>query len=665
MLNPSYSKPDSGQVAGTAPSNVLNNPGAFNNQGSNTFDLSYLNPLTARYGEVTPFFHMEGLGRDRILLKSSHDLRSYTLSSPLMTSVIMRKSYFQMPLAGIMPKTWQYIFTNPTKGDDIPDDALSFFNLETLRQNLVSFITSYEAQAGDKFDNIHFKAILVLYLLVSKGSLLDYLGVQYHPYSKPISLDDQTFPYGFDSVIDNMVVNLPPLSISFNVDTWGVEGSNGVVTISVPHNGSLEDKRNFFYSLLEHPDYVSNDTSGSFKQFYDVFKLFLSTYESTYPNDFALDLEVNPFRLAAYQMVCSQFFSNDKVDGIYNSELWLSNMKSLVYSVIPTTTEKSFTLNGVPVFYDVLSNHYLSILSQKDRLVNVNALYFWFNLLSYRRSLRYGDYFTGARPKPLAVGDVNIDVNGSALNSLTVNAVDVNRNLWIQRFLNAANRVGSNLVNYTKGIFGYEPPKDYHQPNYIASESTRIGGNEIDNTSGVAGSDGVTTQGTVNVNLRSSGSDVAFDIYIDNPCIILGLVSFEAVPCYSACIEKIATHKDRYDMFNPYMQHIGDQQILTQEFNSQHKKNMVFGYACRYAEYKYRYSMQHGGFNTNLPSWSFDGRFDSTSINEDVIRSKPADFDKFYKSLQYASLPNYFHFIISFANSVQANRAMQFFPDLT
>lgn len=663
MFNPSYSKPDSGQVAGTAPSNALNNPSAYNNQGSNTFDLSYLNPLTARYGEVTPFFHMEGLGRDRILLKSSHDLRSYTLSSPLMTSVIMRKSYFQMPLAGIMPNTWQYIFTNPTKGDDIPDDVLSFFNLETLRINLVDFIKSSVVNDQTRYDSIYFKAVLLLYLLVSKGSLLDYFGIQYHPYSFTyVDNENFTLPYGIDSLIDDLINVFPEgLSISYNVDSWGVEGSSNVVTLSC--DGSLASKRSLFFAMLEHPDFTSETLDAG--SFVSSFITFITDYETKFSNHFALDLEINPFRLAAYQMVCSQFFSNDKVDGIYNSELWLSNMKSLVYSVIPTSTEKSFTLNGVPVFYDVLSNHYLSILSQKERFVNVNTLYFWFNLLTYRRSLRYGDYFTGARPKPLAVGDVNIDVNGSALNSLTVNAVDVNRNLWIQRFLNAANRVGSNLVNYTKGIFGYEPPKDYHQPNYIASESTRIGGNEIDNTSGVAGADGVTTQGTVNVNLRSSGSDVAFDIFIDNPCIILGLVTFEAVPCYSSCIEKIATHKDRYDMFNPYMQHIGDQQILTQEFNSQHKKNMVFGYACRYAEYKYRYSMQHGGFNTNLPSWSFDGRFDSTSINEDVIRSKPADFDKFYKSLQYSSLPNYFHFIISFANSVQANRAMQFFPDLT
>lgn len=661
MFNPSYSKPDSGQVAGTAPSNVLNNPSAYNNQGSNTFDLSYLNPLTARYGEVTPFFHMEGLGRDRILLKSSHDLRSYTLSSPLMTSVIMRKSYFQMPLAGIMPNTWQYIFTNPTKGDDIPDDALSFFNLETLRTSLSTFVKAYSSVAtdNDTFDNVHFKAFLLLYLLTSKGSLLDYLGIQYHPYSFP---QTSLAPFGIDSFVDSFISALPEgTSINYNVDTWDVEGSSGLVTLSCDE--SLASKRAIFYAMLEHPDFTSS--SVGFKTPGLEIGEFLKSYEQAHINDFALDLQVNPFRLAAYQMVCSQFFSNDKVDGIYNSELWLSNMKSLVYSVIPSSTEKSFTLNGVPVFYDVLSNHYLSIMSQDSRFANPLTLYFWFNLLSYRRSLRYGDYFTGARPKPLAVGDVNIDVNGSALNSLSVNAVDVNRNLWIQRFLNAANRVGSNLVNYTKGIFGYEPPKDYHQPNYIASESTRIGGNEIDNTSGVAGADGVTTQGIVNVNLRSSGSDVAFDIYIDNPCIILGLVSFEAVPCYSSCIEKIATHKDRYDMFNPFMQHIGDQQILTQEFNSQHKKNMVFGYACRYAEYKYRYSMQHGGFNTNLPSWSFDGRFDSTSINEDVIRSKPADFDKFYKSLQYASMPNYFHFIISFANSVQANRAMQFFPDLT
>ena len=665
MFNPSYSKPDTGQVAGTAPSNVLNNPSAYNNQGSNTFDLSYLNPLTARYGEITPFFHMEGLGRDRILLKSSHDLRSYTLSSPLMTSVIMRKSYFQMPLAGIMPNTWQYIFTNPTKGDDIPDDALSFFNLETLRTNLSTFVKSYTQvlNENDTFDNVYFKAFLLLYLLTSKGSLLDFLGVQYHPYSKSLGNSGESYPYGLDSMVDGLIASFPSgISINYLVESWGVEGSNGLVTLTT--DDSLESKRALFYAMLEHPDY-SSSSKGVYMILRDGIIGFMSLYEETYSNDFALDLEVNPFRLAAYQMVCSQFFSNDKVDGIYNSELWLSNMKSLVYSVIPSSTEKSFTFNGVPVFYDVLSNHYLSLMCESSRFTNPLTLYFWFNLFSYRRSLRYGDYFTGARPKPLAVGDVNIDVNGSALNSLTVNAVDVNRNLWIQRFLNAANRVCSNLVTYTKGIFGYEPPKDYHQPNYIASESTRIGGNEIDNTSGVAGENGVTTQGTVNVNLRSSGSDVAFDIYIDNPCIILGLVSFEAVPCYTACIEKIATHKDRYDMFNPFMQHIGDQQILTQEFNSQHKKNMVFGYACRYAEYKYRYSMQHGGFNTNLPSWSFDGRFDSTSINEDVIRSKPADFDKFYKSLQYSSMPNYFHFIISFANSVQANRAMQFFPDLT
>lgn len=660
MLNPSNSKPDSGQVAGTAPSNVLNNPIAYNNQGSNTFDLSYLNPLTARYGEVTPFFHMEGLGRDRILLKSSHDLRSYTLSSPLMTSVIMRKSYFQMPLAGIMPNTWQYIFTNPTKGDDIPDDALSFFNLETLRTSLSTFVKAYSngASDNDTFDNVHFKALLLLYLLTSKGSLLDYLGVQYHPYSDSI---DGTI-VGIDTAIEDLINTLPAdLSISYSVDNWGVEGSNDLVILHC--DGTLSSKRSLFYAMLEHPDYTS--TTIGVKSSVTSFISFLTSFETRNANSFALDLEVNPFRLAAYQMICSQFFSNDKVDGIYNSELWLSNMKSLVYSAIPLNIAKTFILNGVPVYYDVLSNHFLSKMSQDSRLANPLTLYFWFNLLTFRRSLRYGDYFTGARPKPLAVGDVNIDVNGSAFNSLTVNAVDVNRNLWIQRFLNAANRVGSNLVNYTKGIFGYEPPKDYHQPNYIASESTRIGGNEIDNTSGVAGADGVTTQGIVNVNLRSSGSDVSFDIFIDNPCIILGLVTFEAVPCYSSCIEKIATHKDRYDMFNPYMQHIGDQQILTQEFNSHHKKNMVFGYACRYAEYKYRYSMQHGGFNTNLPSWSFDGRFDSTSINEDVIRSKPADFDKFYKSLQYASLPNYFHFIISFANSVQANRAMQFFPDLS
>ena len=79
--------------------------------------MSYQNLLTARYGEITPFFVFDAIGRDRVNLSSSHEVRTTTLQSPMMSSLRMRKTYASMPYSGILPNTWQYIFTNPKKGD--------------------------------------------------------------------------------------------------------------------------------------------------------------------------------------------------------------------------------------------------------------------------------------------------------------------------------------------------------------------------------------------------------------------------------------------------------------------------------------------------------------------------------------------------------------------
>ena len=352
----------------------------------------------------------------------------------------------------------------------------------------------------------------------------------------------------------------------------------------------------------------------------------------------------------------------------------MSNQKSLCYSSYDKTSiaPKFFKYNGVPVYYDVFSSHFLDVLIEgldstispgthdsEDTYTSGDfSFLFFMNLFTFRESLKYADYFMAGRTRPLAVGDVEIKVNNKPGAGMSVSAIDVNHNLWIQRFLNAVNRTASNIIEYTKSIFGYDVPKDYHTPNFILTNSEFISGVETTNTAA--------EQGDVTLNIKSQNSRYEFDVFIDNPCIIFGLCSFEFTPCYDKGISRFFFHKDRFDMFNPYLQHIGDQEIYVSEYDSEStgEGNEPFAYAERYAEYKHRVNEAHGGFSYNLPSWSFLTTYGKSSINSDVVRCHPFEMDKYYKELSFSGLAGYYHFIISFMNNCDTLRAMNKYPDL-
>lgn len=417
-MNPSKSSVDSGRQAGTAPVNAIDNPTFVNHQGLNTFDLSQQFLFTARYGECTPFFNMECVGRDRVRLRNSVDLRSYTLSSPLLSSLRMKKSYFQVPLSGILPNTWQYLFTNPLKGNDIPDNAQCRFNL----QSLINFIKTTPSDV-DSIENSylieHFiKCLCTCSCLFSAGGLLYLLGCKNN--------------YGFDKWLeDNFFSNA-----SNFIGKIGYTSPYDYFTIEVDGLPSL---RTLFYSVMEYPDgeFSTSLTNLQITNLLSLLSDFLSNLNT-------LPTALNISKVVAYQFVWSQFFTNDKIDNVYNSELFLSNQKSLAKDVINSLNPNRkwfYQLNGIDVEYDVYSQYFMDMLiasaKQKGDTITFNkCLDFWLNTFSLRRSLRYGDYFTGARTQPLSVGDTSVSV---ADNS-KVSVIDINKSIHIQRFLNACNR---------------------------------------------------------------------------------------------------------------------------------------------------------------------------------------------------------------------------------
>lgn len=757
----------------------------------NFFDNSEQRFMTARFADVTPFLAFDCVPGDRHTFKTNMRLRSYTLASPLMSTLTMSKDYYAVPLSSIIPNTFEKFYANPIKGDDVPEGAYCYMDipvhslLTAFRGNVFTKSSgdSLGVSATVPYIATALREFALIREILSSGGLLSSLGYhsdtcfrRYIPYNNAFynvsrvipsnrthvseSPYFQTFDEFFDlnfGTLNSCIIPIagtPTMVYNYSINSIVVRYRNCPRFTPeyqfVTYDGSPAGIRSFFEDLITIGSYIDMTTgsgsvfalnvsysespdsesslhvvsvnpasSGSDSNFIgtlfplDRFFGFYSSSDSIlcnprygflssnvfvspriYPSDFsfgdyymwfaAAHEPIDLSYLIAYHQILSQFFTVDAIDNLYTSKLWMENMRSLALDGLSSNVWESytsFTYNGTTVFYDTFSQNFLAnvILSSLNgntapaRLHSV--LNFLANLFCYENSLSYGDYFNGGRLEPLAVGDVNITGTGtSTSDNVTVNALDVTRNLQFQRFLNKVNRTGAAIWDYIRGIQGHIPVQIDPMPRFIAHESCVISGFEVENTTAGDISNPTTQQGYPVTMLNSGESKFAFDIEVGgDPCVVLGLMSFDMRRAYSSTHDRSFFKRDRFDFFQPDLQNIGDQSLLLSElfsvYYSAFDSTTSYAYHLRDTHYKQRYPVAFGGFSRQdiLPSWAFvidfmNYPYVSNGLNSDLIRNHNSDFDKFYQSLNGITLSSYFHFIISIDNQLGSYREMQVKP---
>lgn len=396
-------------------------------------------------------------------------------------------------------------------------------------------------------------------------------------------------------------------------------------------------------------------------------------------------------RLVAYQLSCAQFYSSDAVDYVYSPELWHENQLTLL-SYSSSVQKMTYDYNGLGVRYDSVSHEPIRVgaihayqypglsglessssPSEWERYVltsagspsaetyAVNFEFYLSNIFGFVRSLKFRDYFVGSKKSPMAVGNVNVTVTAGQFS-----VVDVTANILRQRFLNQVNRVGRTLKEYSQGIFGASPMRDPHEVVFLGSTTDIIGAQETQNT----GSE-QRDRFSLTSRLRSESSKFAFEGSFDEYGVVVGLLSFDVARPYVNNADRPLFHVDRFDMFNPFMQNIGDQAVFGEEVDlHQHLAN--FGYQLRYMEYRQRVDYAAGGFHKYLPGYAFladqrdianPGSY-NIQISPDFIRSRSYEFDDVYQALPFYSPAGYFHFIIRHDVEVDMNRPMLAAPSI-
>lgn len=650
------------------------------------FDLSYHNFLTTSYGEITPFFRMEGVPGDKITLRNSHKVRSYTLKSPLMSDVYMQKDYFAVPMECILPINWDKIFTNPVVGDDVnaeqvncvanpitPDYDLSL-NLASINSNFGTGADApgYNPAAG--FNKLFFHE-----RLFSKSSLFSQLGMNLWPslisgegVFNPGTPEAIEFNKGDYDDYENCILTIfrskvitSATSHSVTIKYAELDSANltGYTEQTVVYGPQYQGDVQYFEDIIDfmREHYLTsvevNGLTG------DTPLGFITSGNPSLGIHEVSNMLLNWAPIFAYQICCAHYFTNDRIDYIYSAELYRQMMRSFCTDYSSAT----FKYNGVDTLYDELSGYWIS--EQLNQYVNgttlkqIKAYYYFVNALCHQRSLRYADYFTSSRLHPLAVGNTDVQVNTNL-----VSVIDVSRNIQIQRFLNLVNKTGRKFEEYVSKMFGTYVKPDYHNPSYLSKTRDKVVSYEVDNTGEAQQSQPVSVTST----FQGTSSNFAFEFECDRPSIILGLLSYDIPRVYSRVIERENLHVDRFDYFNPFMQFIGDQDVKRAELSSNLPGiNEAWGYQSRYAEYKTRVPVCSGGFSKQnvLPSWQFVADSDygkdiDLHITPSYIRSRRSELDKFFLRLTAEAPAMRFHFINDMHNDVKADRPMVANPNI-
>lgn len=684
-------------------SSQITTPGKAVNEASpkliktrSQFDLSYKHFDTHRFGEYHPHFYFEGVPDDKnITLNSSHTLRSYTLGAPLMQDIQLKKDYFGVPLSAIIPFNWEKWYKNPNRGDDVADEVGPCVTQFWIKVGSFcsSLLSAFRAgvRSDGAFNSLPsttltawFRMMVIFEMFYSNGSLLKTLGIsgtQFFSYVNISSVGGsgiRDFDFYFDTWINFLQEDLAITEL-YVVDSAGhgyyvdFDGHVQNGELAVRHltlNGFLSllrDDLNLTISSVTYSSSIVSDADEFMARVSEFISDTASSYVSIYSGDeerHAIDLS----RIFAYQIACAHFYSNENVDDIYSAELY---RELIGFCVRPSGSSDVFSYNGLSIRYDWLSGHYFSLVSGLFSSTELASVFltsnlsshicyrgYFSNVFSFRRSLKFMDYFTGARTQPLAVGDSTV-----AVNSSKVNVIDMASGFQKTRFWNAVSRTGSKIRNYMREVMGVELPSDIHDPYFLGHTSDSVFGQEVENTA-----DGqLTLANSVTSVLRSNASRYAFNFDVDVPICIIGISYYDIPRIYTQSTDRTAIGSSRFDKFNPFLQFVGDQPLYNLELGNTYE-HVTFGYQLRDMQYKQKFPIGTGGFVNQLPGFCFiadDTRYGHFfSINEEYVRSLQSELDKYYVSLTGHSLGSYFHFIVKTDNKCTASRPMVYAPSI-
>lgn len=177
------------QSAGLVKSDPMNTTKGRVPHNYSTFDesLSYKKYMLLRYADYIPSFEMEGVPDDEIRLNTKDFIDSLSLNAPFKGTIRKIKESFKVPNMAFLPLNWDQIYTQPSVGEDVPQDANTVFlnfprDFSAFWLNMFTQVCSNIPASGSLNPVVASWLTALMRTLVtgeyvySKGSLLNFCG---------------------------------------------------------------------------------------------------------------------------------------------------------------------------------------------------------------------------------------------------------------------------------------------------------------------------------------------------------------------------------------------------------------------------------------------------------------------------------------------------------
>lgn len=538
--------------------NIFNSVRLTKPKGS-TFNLSYENKFTAKFGQLIPFFHQEVIPGDKFKVGQQHLIRLAPTLAPLMQQVDVYMHYFFVPNRLIWDD-WEDFISNNTKGGSKVLPVMPTIHLEPSR--------------GEQESEYLYP-----------GSLADYFNFPTFNTAEdkenaPSIFELNALPFRAYQLIYNEYYRDQNLINEVNFDkTSG--SSTDYLALEIRQRAWLHD---YFTSALPWPQYGANPVRIPFQ---------LNDGTVYYKPD------------QSGQFATRVFGSNGSpLNGTFdNADSFFAENGSL----------KSALNNGNPVGIDNSEN--LSVRFQKAAVPSVTDL---------RRAYRVQE--------------------------------------WLERQAIGGSRYIEQILSH----FGVRSSDSRLQrPEYLCGLKTPLIMSEVQQTSAsVDDSNAVQPLGQLGGNGTSVGQNFAFSRHFEEHGQLIGILSVMPKTSYFQGLPRKYSRQSWEDFYWPEFANIGEQAIKNQEIYYDWKNagnnTAEFGYAPRYAEYRYNPNEVHGEFRSSLRFWHLARKFDALPhLNRTFIEYDNKNVDNALAVSSDVAHPLYCQFF----NNVSAYRLIPKYAD--
>lgn len=250
--------------------------------------------------------------------------------------------------------------------------------------------------------------------------------------------------------------------------------------------------------------------------------------------------------------------------------------------------------------------------------------------------------------------DGSLKVDMQNVSAATIN--ELRQAIKAQEFLELSARGGSRYIEQILAFFGVKSSDARLQrPEYLGGGKQPVIISDVLQTSQ---STKDSPQGQLAGNAVSLGKSNSFKRFFEEHGYVIGIMSVMPVPAYQQGMPRQFTKFDRLDHYWPQFSNLGEQEIKSQELyfkpNDPHNDD-TFGYAPRYAEYKFINSSVHGDFRNSLNFWHLGRIFNERpNLNSTFIHFQDGTANRAFAVQDQ----NFNHLWVSVRNNITALRPM-------